>query len=620
MVQLTARDIEKSFGDRTILRGCDLRVGPKDRVGLVGVNGGGKSTLLQVVAGVLQPDGGEVTTDGRLGLLRQNPPLPGRTVGEAADDAVAWHRRLLRDYEEALAAEDFATSSALQDRLDHHGWEVDHRVDAILSKLGAPPRDRLTAELSGGEARRVALARVLLDAPDLLLLDEPTNHLDADTVDWLQGVLRTWQGAVVLVTHDRYLLEAVAERIVEVEDGICVPYSGSYGDYLVARAERRAQQERGEDRRLALIAREAAWAARSPMARSTKQKGRLQRLDALRAQRDLTRERAFSLDFRVDDVGGTVLELDGVGKAYPGKPLIDDLDLALLPGDRIGVFGPNGAGKSTLLRLLRGIEAPDRGEIRRGARISVGVLDQERTGLDPDESVLFAAGKGASHVEIAGRVVHVSAFLERFLFDRRMFHQRVHSLSGGERARLLLVRLLLEGCNLLLLDEPTNDLDLQTLRVLEEALMGFRGSAVVVTHDRAFLDRVCTSVLAFEGEGRVVQYASRTQYVQVLEAARRAAAREAAEAAPPAPTKSRERMTSTPSAKKLTFKERAELEGLPARIEALEAEQTTIEEQLGSAEVYRDGTDVGALTRRLTALGPELEVLYDRWSALEERA
>jgi len=619
MVQLVARAIEKSFGDRVILRGCDVRVGAKDRVGLVGVNGGGKSTLLSILAGDLAPDGGEVEHDGRLGLLRQNPPLPGLTVGDAADDAVAWHRRLLARYEAALRDEDFATSSALQDRLDHHGWEVDHRVDAILSRLGAPPRDRRIDELSGGEARRVALARVLLDAPDLLLLDEPTNHLDADTVDWLQGVLRSWRGAVVLVTHDRYLLEAVAERIVEVEDGVCVPYSGSYGDYLVARAERRARQERSEDRRLALITREAAWAARSPMARTTKQKGRLQRLDALRAQRSLARERSFSLDFYVGDVGGTVLELDGVSKGYGSGPLIDELDLALLPGERIGVFGPNGAGKSTLLRLLLGQEEPDEGEIRRGARISVGVLDQERTGLDPDDSVLHAAGRGATHVEIGGRVVHTSALLERFLFDRRMFHQRVSSLSGGERARLLLVRLLLEGCNLLLLDEPTNDLDLQTLRVLEEALIGFEGTAVVVTHDRAFLDRVCTSVLAFEGEGRVVPYASRSQYVQVLEAKRRATAKEV-EAPAEVRSKPRERTTSTPKAKRLTFKERAELAELPERIEALEAEQTTIESRLGSPEIYRDGTDVGALTRRLAAVGPELEGLYDRWSALEERA
>jgi ABC transport system ATP-binding/permease protein len=619
MVQLVARGIEKSFGDRVILRGCDIRVGPKERIGLVGVNGGGKSTLLSILAGAEVPDAGEVIQQGRLGLLRQNAPLPGRTVGDAADEAVAWHRTLLVDYEAALIAEDFATSSAIQDQLDHHGWEVEHRVEAILSRLDAPPRDRLLDELSGGEARRVALARVLLDAPDLLLLDEPTNHLDAATVDWLQGVLRAWHGAVVLVTHDRYLLEAMAERIVEVEDGVCVSYSGSYADYLLSRAERRSQMERGQDRRLALITREAAWAARSPAARSTKQKGRLQRLDALRAQRDISRERLFSLDFHIADAGGTVLELDRVSKAYPGKNLIEELDLALLPGERIGVFGPNGAGKSTLLRLLRGEETPDAGEIRKGARISIGVLDQERSGLDPDDTVMIAAGRGATHVEIAGTVVHTSSFLERFLFDRTMFHQKVRSLSGGERARLLLVRLLLEGCNLLLLDEPTNDLDLQTLRVLEEALMGFAGTAIVVTHDRAFLDRVCTSVLAFEGDGVVVQYASRSQYIQVTEAKRRQAVRDAKEAPVAAPVV-RERVPGAPKLEKLSFKERADLEALPTRIETLETEQAAVEARLGAPEIYRDGTDVSAITQRLAEIGPELAVLYERWTSLEERA
>jgi ATP-binding cassette subfamily F protein uup len=615
MVQLIARGIEKSFGDRMILRGCDLVVGPRDRIGLVGVNGGGKSTLLAILAGVLPADSGEIDRHGRLGLLQQEPRLPGITVGDAADEAVAWHRRLLQDYENALEAGDFAAAAPLLDRLDHHGWEVEHRVEAILSRLGAPPRYCRLDELSGGERRRVALARVLLDAPDLLLLDEPTNHLDTDTVDWLQGVLRAWHGAVILVTHDRYLLEAMADRIVEVEDGICVAYAGSYADYLISRAERRAGQERTQDRRFALIAREAAWAARSPAARTTKQKGRLQRLERLRGQRDILDERMFSLDFRTGDPGGTVVELDRVSKGYGGKTLIESLDLALLPGERIGVFGPNGAGKSTLLRLLEGLEAPDEGEIRRGARITVGVLDQQRSGLDPDESVLFAAGAGATHVELGGRTIHCASFLERFLFDKRMFRQRVSTLSGGERARLLLVRLLLKGCNLLLLDEPTNDLDLQTLRVLEEALMGFNGTAVIVTHDRAFLDRVCTAVLAFEGEGRVVRYASREQYLKAKEARRR---QESALAA--SPPVDDEPPKQTPQVRKLTFKEREEFTALPGRIEALEGEQEEVEERLARPGIYRDGTDVSAITRRLTELGPEIEALYDRWSELEERA
>ena len=614
---LSAVGIEKSFGDRRILRGADLVVAPGERVGLVGVNGCGKSTLLRVIAGQIEADFGEVRRRGQVAFLEQDPALPGRTVGEAADEALSWHHELVEQYAAAGAREDLRAVARLTDRLDAVGWTLDHRVDALLEQLDAPGRERLVSELSGGEQRRVALVRALLGSPDLLLLDEPTNHLDAETAEWLQAQLLDGKAGVVLVTHDRYLLEAVATRIVEVDDGVCVSYDGSYADYLVQRAERRAQQRRAEDSRLAYIAREAEWASRSPAARSTKQKARLQRLDQLREARPLKREEGFELDLRTGfKAGGTILDLRGVSKGYGERLLVDELDLGLVQRDRLAILGPNGAGKSTLLRLITGEELPDAGTIQRGGRIRLGILDQERSGLDDRDTVFEAAANGASHVTLGDHDVHVVGFLRRFLFPRESLDQPVSTLSGGERARLLLARLLLEGCNLLLLDEPTNDLDLLTLRVLEEALLSFDGTVVVVSHDRAFVDRVSTAVLAFEGDGEVVRYADRLQAHRAAEHRRAAAAA----ARKRAPRKVEAPRPKAPRGDRLSWKEERELEALPGQIEELEQEQAAVEAALGDPSLYRDrGDEVPALTARLQALEQELPRLYERWEDLEAR-
>ena len=615
---LTARGIEKSFGDRRILRGCDLIVGAGERIGLVGANGCGKSTLLRIIAGTMETDFGTVERPERTALLDQVPVLPGRTVGEAADEALAWHRALLADYEQALVAQDLDRSAQLQNRIEQVGWSLDHTVDMLLDRLGAPEREQLCESLSGGEKRRVALARALLGSPDVLLLDEPTNHLDADTAEWLQEWLMSSHGAVVLVTHDRYLLEAVATRIVEVDDGLCVSYDGSYGDYLIERAERQALLERGEDSRLAFMAREAEWASRSPAARSTKQKARLDRLAALQSKRPIKREETFELDLSTGQKSGrTLLEIRDLKKGYGDRVLFEHLQLSLGPGQRVGILGPNGCGKSTLLRIIAGQEMADAGDAVRGGRVQIAVLDQERRGLDPADTVSEAAGGGATHVTLGGRPVHVAGFLRRFLFGREMLDQPVSSLSGGERARLLLARLLLQGCNLLLLDEPTNDLDLQTLRVLEEALMSFDGAVVVVTHDRAFMDRVCTQVLAFEETGEVVRYGSRMQHVKAV-ARRRQAERSVKRSAKKAAAA--EPVAVAPQRKKLSFKERQELERLPGQIEGLEEDKSALEGQLADPALYRDRPgEVPALTGRLERLPVELAALYARWEQLAER-
>ena len=617
---LFAENIEKAWADRAVLRGVSLTVVRGEVVGLVGPNGCGKSTFLSILAGEVEADHGRVVCETTAGVLTQQPKLPkGITVRQAAQAALGWHTELLAAWEKAVETGDPARIGPLQDRLDTVGWSLDHQVESVLDRLDCPDPETSVDPLSGGELRRVALARALLSSPDLLLLDEPTNHLDADTVEWLESFLGAFGGGVVLVTHDRYLLEAVATRIVEIDDGVGVSYDGSYADYLVQRAERQASLMKAEDSRLALIAQEAEWASRSPAARTTKQKARLQRLDALKAIRPIRKEETFSLDFRTGvKFGRTFLETRGLRKSFGDRVIIGGLDLDIGPGERLGIVGPNGAGKSTLLALLTGALTPDRGTVQRAPRLQIAVLDQHRTGLDPKQTVFDAAGDGNDRLTVGEETVHVATFLRRFLFPREQLTHRVAGLSGGERARLLLARLLLRGANLLLLDEPTNDLDLMTLRVLEEALLAFDGAAIVVTHDRAFLDRVCTAVLAFEPGGRITRYADRTQWLRAHQAEQEAI-RTAAVAKPKAPVVAP--AAPAPARPKLSFKERQELESLPVRIEKLEAEQRALEATLADPATWKArAAEAPGMQARLGALATELEAAYARWSDLDARA
>ena len=609
---LAATQIEKAWGDRMILHGVDLVVQPGEIVGLVGPNGCGKSTLLSILAGTESPDHGSVDRRAAVGHLAQDPELPPGTVRGAAEAALAWHTELLAGWEAAMHAGNEREAARLQSRLDTVGWDLGHTVDAVLSRLRCPPGNADVGHLSGGERRRVALARALLASPDLLLLDEPTNHLDAETVEWLEGFLGSFKGGAVLVTHDRYMLERVATRIVEVEEGVAISYPGSYADYLVARAERQLALERADDARLNVIAREAEWASRSPGAQMKKQKARLDRLAALQAQPGMRREEnmQFSLSTGGVKLGRTLVDARGLRKKFGDRRIIWDLDLDIGPGERIGVVGPNGAGKSTLLGLLTGSIAPDSGTIQRAPRLRAAVLDQARTGLDLGDTVWEAAGGGNDSVTVGERPVHVAGFLRRFLFPREMLSQKVAGLSGGERARLLLAKLMLQGANLILLDEPTNDLDLTTLAVLEEALLDYDGAVIVVTHDRAFLDRVCTGVLAFHGNGRVVRYASRLQWLAAMAAEPESSVestRPATTAAPAAPAR-----------RKLSWKETQELARLPAELEKLEADKAALEAQLADPSSWKGGQGAG-LSRQLADMSTKIETAYARWSDLESR-
>ena len=613
---IRAQSIEVAFGDRLVLRGADISVAAGECVALVGNNGSGKSTLLKVLAGQLRPDHGEVFRMASPGLLHQKPDLPGETVQDALDDAIAWHSALMSEFEEASIEGDINRAAKLQDRLDDVGWEIDHKVNAVTHRLKTPPRDSLITTLSGGEARRIALARALLQTPDLLLLDEPTNHLDSETIEWLQAFLIGFRGAIILVTHDRYLLEAVAQRIVEVEDGVTVAYKGNYSDYLIARAERRSRQEHTEAARLNTLAREAAWAARSPAARSTKQKARLKRLEVLQGERALHKEHSFFLDLKTGfKAGNTIVEMVDVFGGYGEDVLIKNLSLNVQAGDRVGILGPNGIGKSTVFRMLTRELDVFSGKVHRAPRVKLATIDQNRTGLKATDSLFDAAGNGNSHVDLGEHQIHVASFLRRFLFQREQLDQPVSSLSGGERMRLLMARLLLQGANVLLLDEPTNDLDLMTLRVLEEALIDFDGASMVISHDRALIDRVCNVVLSFEGDGVVVSYASREQALRALNAKR---------AEPKAEATGKSAVSQKPAKKKtqkMSFGERQEFESLPGRIEILEAEHLKLSEQMSLPETHAAGPqNAEALSKEMSAKQQEIDKAYARWSVLEAMA
>lgn len=611
---IRAQDIEVAFSDHQILRGANLTVNEGECVALIGNNGSGKSTLLKVLAGQLKPDHGTVERSTPAGLLEQSPTLPGSTVHDALQEAQAWHTELTTAYQAAIDADDLEAVGRLQDRLDDVGWDLSHQIAAISDRLSVPPPTTQLSVLSGGQRRRVALARALLKSPELLLLDEPTNHLDSQAIEWLQGFLSGYRGAVVLVTHDRYLLEAAADRIVEVEDGLTVHYKGSYTDYLVARAERRARLEKTEMSRVATLAREAAWAARSPAARSTKQRARLKRLDTLQEERPLIQEQSFDLDLRTGFRGGqSMIELDHVSGGYENNTLFEALTTSIQAKSCVGVLGPNGVGKSTLFRLISRELAPLAGEVHRAPRVKLAMIDQARSGLNDEDTLFDSAGNGNSHVTIGDHPIHVASFLKRFLFRRDQLDQKVRDLSGGERMRLLIARLLLDGANVILLDEPTNDLDLMTLRILEEALIAFDGATLVISHDRALLDRACTAVLSFEEDGKVVRYASRMQAITAREDPQQTSQKDQKKTA----QKPKKPAASTG----LNWNEKKELAGLPEHLETLEAKRDALGLKLADPETYKGEASLAAdLSKEFNALEAEIAASYARWEDLEGRS
>jgi sulfate-transporting ATPase len=509
-------------GGREVLKDIWLSFLPGAKIGVLGPNGAGKSTLLRIMAGADRDFTGEAwpAAGARVGYLPQEPVLdPDKDVFGNIAEGLAETRALVERFETLSArfAEDLspaemealcAEQGALQEQIERAGgWELDRTIEIAMDALRCPPPGAAVASLSGGERRRVALCRLLLQRPDLLLLDEPTNHLDAESVAWLQRFLAAYPGTVVTVTHDRYFLDEVAGWILELDRGRALPYEGNYSGWLEHKRRRLEQEGRQEAARRRTLERELEWVRQSPPARRAKSKARLQAYDALLAQsREKAPETAQLVLPPGPRLGDLVVAAEGLAKAYGERLLIERLDFRLPPGGIVGVVGPNGAGKTTLLRMIAGLEQPDRGTLRIGESVRLGYVDQSREALVASRTVWEEISGGADEIDLGRRRMASRAYCALFNFRGADQQKRVGQLSGGERNRVHLAKVLKEGANLLLLDEPTNDLDVDTLRALEEALAEFPGCAIVVTHDRWFLDRVATHILAFEGESQVVWF------------------------------------------------------------------------------------------------------------------
>jgi len=625
---LSLESIAKQFADRPLLDGVSLGVDAGERVGVVGVNGSGKTTLLRIVAGVESPDAGRmvVARELRVAYLPQNPALdPELTAIEQIFRGDAPEVRLLRAYEQAAAdlaraPDSPALQQALADlvaRMDAAGaWGLENDARAVLTQLGVDDLSARAGDLSGGQRKRVAMAGALVVPPDLLILDEPTNHIDVDTIAWLETFLARSTAALLLVTHDRYFLDRVIGRIVELDRGKLYSYPGSYSRFLELKAERAEQQASDEARRQTILRKELAWLRRGAQARTTKQQARIDRIDALQADRPDAPPAGMEISVASRRIGKRVIELKDVRKSYGECVLIRGLTLSVEPRDRLGIVGPNGSGKTTLLNLIAGRVQPDSGAIVVGETVHMAYYDQESAGLDEAQRVIDYVKEGAELIQTgAGATIGAAQMLERFLFAPAAHYTPIARLSGGERRRLYLLRQLMAAPNVLLLDEPTNDLDIQTLGVLEDYLDDFNGALIVVSHDRYFLDRTVSRLLAFEGDGAVVEYPG--AYSAYAER-RSQVAGSSADQSKQKPSNLQPANLPAAKPRKLTFNEARELQELEGRIADLEAEQAALEAQINAAG--GDYQELRRLSAEIERTGAALEAAVERWAELAEIA
>ncbi len=620
--------ISIAFGLQPLLEDASFQIDAGERVCLIGRNGSGKSTLLKLVDGEASPDAGEIWRQPGLAIARLAQDLPEAdeaSVYDVVAHGLAEVGNLLAEYHHVshAVAEDASLLRRMED-LQHEieargGWSLGQRVDQMLARLALPADAKLGA-LSGGWRRRVALAQALVCEPDLLLLDEPTNHLDIEVIQWLEDQLTDFRGGVLFVTHDRALLTRLATRIVELDRGRLSSWPGNYQRFLAQKLAALEEEERQQAVFDKKLAQEEVWIRQGIKARRTRNEGRVRALLALRQERAQRRELEGKARLALDlgaASGKLVADAERVSYAWGETLVVRDFSLRIMRGDRIGLVGPNGVGKTTLLRLLLGQLEPDAGRVRLGTKLEVAYYDQLRAELALERSVIDNVADGSEYTEIRGQRRHVLGYLQDFLFSPERARTPVRALSGGERNRLLLARLFAQPANLLVLDEPTTDLDLETLELLEELLIDYPGTLLLVSHDRAFLDNVVTSTLVFEGDGRVQEYVGGySDWLRHRRAADAARARADELAAARAKPTDSARAKATPT--KLAYKAQRELAETPAKIEALEAELSELTARLGEAAFYKsDAAEQARVHARLAALAAQIEQAYARWDALE---
>ncbi|MES2522391.1 MAG: ATP-binding cassette domain-containing protein [Gemmatimonadota bacterium] len=635
MALLGLQEVSIAFGGPAVLSGATFAIERGERVCLLGRNGAGKSTLMKLLEGTMLPDSGEVVRQGGTSVARLEQDIPDGVTGTMFDvvaQGLGASGALIAQYHAASHRMATDSSDAALRELDRlhraldaaDAWQTQTRVETVLEHLGLDA-DAEFAAASGGRKRQALLARALVRAPDILLLDEPTNHLDIDAVEWMEQFLIDRGITLLFVTHDRAFLRRVATRIVELDRGRLFDWGGDYDTYLVRKEAQLASEAREWEEFDKKLAKEEVWIRTGIQARRTRNEGRVRALEALRVERGERRERIGTVRMGVQDAersGKLVIEAKGVNFSRGPRPIVRDFSTRIARGDRVGFIGPNGSGKTTLLRILLGDLEPDSGTIRQGTNLEVAYFDQLRETLDPERSVFDSIADGAEFVNVRGGSKHVHGYLGDFLFSPDRARTPVRALSGGERNRLLLARLFTRTFNVLVLDEPTNDLDIETLDLLEELLLEYQGTLLLVSHDRAFLDNVVTSTLVFEGGGRVGEYAGGyTDWVRQRPAAR---LRDGNSSGAPTKAASAKPAATPPAAaasaakkRKLSYKENAELAALPDRIDALEQERSALYESMSDPVFTRDPDALLGAKRRLDALEVEITTLTERWESLE---
>ena len=615
----SGKDLSYHIGKQVLLDNAALSIFEGERIALVGRNGCGKSTFMKILTGREKVTQGMLAfaRDLRVSYLPQEFSIDeDKTVYENVRAGMNWFEDLLRQYEKSPHGSREHELAEAQINL-HNAWDLEYKISSVMERLDVPTRDLKCAKLSGGEKRRTALAAAVVGEPDLLLLDEPTNHLDTDTVIWIENFLAAYRGTCMFVTHDRYFLDRIATRIVELDNGQFYSYDGSYTDFIEAKSEREHAEDEQESRRIAFLRSEVEWIRRSPKARLKRNLGRVKRFEATTAEN--APARAQNIDLLIPPatrLGNKTVELKEVSISFGSKTLFSGFSHEFIPGSRTGIVGPNGCGKTSLLKLIVGELEPTEGKIETASNIEFNYIDQNRITLNSDNTVFEEIGEGNQTTQVGDRKISVWSYLNRFLFTEERINTRIDRLSGGERARLILAKILKAGGNFLVFDEPTNDLDLPTLRLLEEALVQYQGCVLVVSHDRYFLNRVCNSIIAFDDNGKLSSGIGDYDYflnrrTAITPQPQTNTLKNKAESTPPVSTSSNKRS--------ISWKEQKELDSMEERITDIENNISRIEQIFAKSDFYEKyGEQTAELTAELQHLKSELETLFARWQELED--